>query len=242
MVTGLSKGVATLCTYPLIRAKVLQQTSRVAGSKPFMVIIREVLAAEGVRGLYQGVLAISYKTVLWNSLMMFFKHLLSPHRPITPQLTPGLGSVCGTPPLSPSDSPATPDAISRGPLPLFQRDVFPVENAADKLDEILRYLKSDGGGNKREKRMVSLESRLDSVTDDIGEVKRLLQHLLVTSAAQNGGVVSSSAGDDGHGDDGRSVVSRGEASTTGIPGSGKPPVERRRVGFSSLLGHESSAR
>ncbi|CAE8723714.1 unnamed protein product [Polarella glacialis] len=87
--TAFSKAVATALTYPLIRAKVLQQTGGPAmASLRFAVILRRVAAAEGLAGLYRGMLAMSYKTVLWNSLMMAFKHLLGPKRAVTPPSSP----------------------------------------------------------------------------------------------------------------------------------------------------------
>ncbi|CAE7355066.1 PNC1 [Symbiodinium natans] len=84
-VTAMSKMVATVLTYPLIRAKVLQQTAAsVYSGQAFPSVMRQVLVTEGIGGLYRGMLAMSYKTVLWNSLMMAFKHLLGPKRAMTP--------------------------------------------------------------------------------------------------------------------------------------------------------------
>lgn len=81
LATGIAKAIATLLTYPLIRVKVLQQTQ--GGNQSVASVLRRTLHTEGVLGLYRGVLAMSYKTVLWNSLMMVFKHLLGPKRTIT---------------------------------------------------------------------------------------------------------------------------------------------------------------
>eukprot|EP00439_Symbiodinium_sp_Y106_P015537 s7929_g2.t1 len=61
-VTALSKIVATVLTYPLIRAKVLQQTAAsVYSGQAFPSVMRQILLLEGVGGLYRGMIAMSYK-------------------------------------------------------------------------------------------------------------------------------------------------------------------------------------
>merc|ERR1712061_684647 len=102
---------ATVLTYPLIRVKVLQQTTS-GGAGTIMEVFKRILAQEGFFGLYRGVLAMSFKTVLWNSLMMAFKHVLGPNRAITPIASP----------------PRTPLGLERLPMmPLMAREPFPVE-------------------------------------------------------------------------------------------------------------------
>lgn len=156
MATGISKGIATVLTYPLIRAKVLQQTNGTSGS--LQRVLRQIVAREGVAGLYRGMLAMSYKTVLWNSLMMAFKHLLGPKRAMTP--------------------PASPRAQSFRRMPLMAREPFPVELlTAEKLDEILGYLQVDRSVVVS-KRLESLEKRLDETVGEIGEVKTLVKEML----------------------------------------------------------------
>ncbi|CAK0825862.1 unnamed protein product, partial [Prorocentrum cordatum] len=69
-VSGISKAVATLVTYPLIRAKAVAQTM---GSDGVVASLRGIVETDGVRGLYQGVWLLSYKTILFNSMMMALK-------------------------------------------------------------------------------------------------------------------------------------------------------------------------
>jgi len=170
VVTGVSKGFATCVTYPLIRVKVLQQTTR-GGAGTAVEVLRSIVSQEGAAGLYRGVLAMSYKTILWNSLMMAFKHMLGPRKELTP-------------PASPMPAPRLP--LVR--MPLMAREPFPAELlTAEKLDEILRYVRGSGAevGNveAHSRRLSTLESRVEEATGDIREVKSLLQQLV---GARNG--------------------------------------------------------
>jgi len=72
-ISGISKAVATVVTYPLIRAKTVQQTM---GGKGLWATLLEIAEKEGKGGLYAGVWMLSYKTVLFNSLMMALKQTL----------------------------------------------------------------------------------------------------------------------------------------------------------------------
>jgi len=71
-ISGASKAVATLVTYPLIRAKAVIQTSGGAPSGLWRMLT-SIAATEGAAGLYRGVWVMSYKTVLFNSIMMALK-------------------------------------------------------------------------------------------------------------------------------------------------------------------------
>eukprot|EP00747_Dinoflagellata_sp_TGD_P211574 gnl/TRDRNA2_/TRDRNA2_84796_c0_seq1.p1 gnl/TRDRNA2_/TRDRNA2_84796_c0~~gnl/TRDRNA2_/TRDRNA2_84796_c0_seq1.p1 ORF type:complete len:622 (+),score=132.40 gnl/TRDRNA2_/TRDRNA2_84796_c0_seq1:172-2037(+) len=71
-ITGISKFVATLLTYPLIRAKAVMQARGTGLFKTFADIAKK----EGRSGLYSGLLIMSYKTVLFNALMMSLKQKL----------------------------------------------------------------------------------------------------------------------------------------------------------------------
>ncbi|CAK0849200.1 unnamed protein product, partial [Prorocentrum cordatum] len=142
---------------------VLQQTTR-GGAGTAVEVLRSIVSQEGAAGLYRGVLAMSYKTILWNSLMMAFKEL--------------------TPPASPMPAPRLP--LVR--MPLMAREPFPAELlTAEKLDEILRYVRGSGAevGNveAHSRRLSTLESRVEEATGDIREVKSLLQQLV---GARNG--------------------------------------------------------
>lgn len=154
--TAVSKFVATAGTYPLIRAKVLQQTS---SNRGVMDIWRSILAAEGLAGLYRGLLPMSYKTVCWNAVMMMFKHALGPKRAVTPPATP--------PRLDPSSL--------IPPMPWMGRMPFPAELiTVEKLDQILSYVKSDAEHAKVHK----LENRMNQMSHEIKEVKHLLGELV----------------------------------------------------------------
>lgn len=164
--TALAKALATVVTYPLIRAKVLQQTGA-AGSpgRPLAEVLRSIVAAEGASGLYRGVLAMSYKTVLWNSLMMFFKHLLGPKRAMTPPETRAEHGALG---------------YASSLVPLMAREPFPADRLTNmKLDEILSHLKMNGGG-RSSRRITTVEKRLDEVTIELREVRQLLTELVAS--------------------------------------------------------------
>lgn len=157
-VTAMSKIVATILTYPLIRAKVLQQTSPGYAGTAFPQVMKKVLMSEGFGGLYRGMLAMSYKTILWNSLMMIFKHLLGPKRAMTP--------------------PDSPKSLVQH-MPHMAREPFPAEYTQEKLDEILDYLRRVGSSGKR---VEALEKRLDEVSVELREVRKLLSELVSRSA------------------------------------------------------------
>merc|ERR1719401_2352043 len=82
-VTALAKFVATMATYPLIRAKVLQQT-RGSASDGILHTLRTIIKEENFAGLYRGVLAMCYRAVLWNGIMMALKQKLGPRRAVSP--------------------------------------------------------------------------------------------------------------------------------------------------------------
>jgi adenine nucleotide transporter 17 len=173
--TALSKFAATAATYPLIRAKVLQQTAKTGTSHLSMFAIwADIIKTEGPKGLYRGILAMTYKTVLHNALMMAFKHMLSPTRAITPPATPELRREEFMPPMT-----------------FIARDPFPADLCnAQKLDEILSYLKPGQreAVNKLEERLEGvakelqqvhlLEGRLDHVSGELTQLKAMLATLV----------------------------------------------------------------
>lgn len=75
-ISGVSKAVATLLTYPLIRAKAVIQTTG-GNHLGLWGMLAQIVGQSGWLGLYQGVWIMSYKTVLFNSLMMALKQKVS---------------------------------------------------------------------------------------------------------------------------------------------------------------------
>lgn len=155
---GVAKFVATLLTYPLIRAKILQQTGAGRQKSPFQ-IWKAVISTEGVFGLYRGMLAMSYKTVLWNTLMMMFKHSIEPKKPITP--------------------PETPRGVDHS---LTWLGRAPATIHAEKLDEILQYVRMSH--SRRSSKVQDIEERLDKLSADMSEIKNCLRHLVANSPSR----------------------------------------------------------
>mmetsp|Transcript_73936 Transcript_73936/g.175967 ORF Transcript_73936/g.175967 Transcript_73936/m.175967 type:complete len:403 (-) Transcript_73936:183-1391(-) len=161
LATGISKACATAITYPLIRAKVLQQTQMSGKDLTLKQVLIGTFVEEGAAGLYRGVFAMSYKTVVWNSLMMAFRHMLGAKPAVTPP---------GTPP--PADEESEKVSVS-----FFAREPFPLELVTnEKLDEILSHLKLQQSAVD-EQRVDSIESRLGEVSSEMKEVKNLLAQL-----------------------------------------------------------------
>jgi len=154
LATGVAKFIATLATYPMIRAKVLQQTTIAATSQSPVEIWRGIVRHEGMAGLWRGVLAMSYKTVLWNALMMAVKSKLEPPKPMTPPMTP------------------PPEEQARSVF--MGRDVLELDAAAEKLDEVLKHIRRDGTSE----RIAKLERHMQHTTEEISEIKYLLQQFV----------------------------------------------------------------
>mmetsp|Transcript_10604 Transcript_10604/g.23150 ORF Transcript_10604/g.23150 Transcript_10604/m.23150 type:complete len:452 (-) Transcript_10604:351-1706(-) len=169
--TGVAKIIATLVTYPLIRAKVLQQTSSQLRSASPLVIWRHILAEEGPSGLYRGVLAMSYKTVLWNAFMMTVKNVIGPKRTATPQISP---RNMGMPML----------AMGRQP--------YVDEVAAQKLEEILEYIRRNRGQTTVANRVEALEARVSEFSTDLQAIKGML-HTLVQHQGQSSSTTPTTA-------------------------------------------------
>ena len=78
---SLSKALATILTYPLIRVKVLQQTERSprdarlrrAQSKGTLELLSDITHAQGLGGLYRGCEAQLLSTVLKSGLLLMSK-------------------------------------------------------------------------------------------------------------------------------------------------------------------------
>lgn len=158
--TGLSNFVATALTYPLIRAKVLQQTQRSGKPLTLPMIIRSTMAAEGVGGLYRGIVAMSFKCVLWNALMMAFKKVLEPKRVVTPAVTPG-----------------TPRADSV--VPLFAREAFPAElGTSEKIHELLHLMRLQYESEVSIAKVEALEARLTDLSEDLRRTNKMLYALV----------------------------------------------------------------
>eukprot|EP00429_Kryptoperidinium_foliaceum_P052291 CAMPEP_0176095264 /NCGR_PEP_ID=MMETSP0120_2-20121206/47747_1 /TAXON_ID=160619 /ORGANISM="Kryptoperidinium foliaceum, Strain CCMP 1326" /LENGTH=235 /DNA_ID=CAMNT_0017429227 /DNA_START=223 /DNA_END=930 /DNA_ORIENTATION=+ len=147
---------ATLVTYPLIRAKVLQQTALPGGQHALMQIWREILRLEGWAGLWRGVLAMSARAMLWNAFMMAMPSSFGWSRSVaTPSATP--------PPITPPRS----DSLDTW----MGRDAWTSDFVANRLDEVLCQV---GGGAPLAKRVDRVEDGLERMHNDMLEVKRML--------------------------------------------------------------------
>ena len=80
--TAVAKMVSTLLTCPMIRVKVHQQTSD--SGRSVFILFKLVLVSKGVCCLYRGVLATSYRTIVWNSAMRMLKYSLTLQSASTP--------------------------------------------------------------------------------------------------------------------------------------------------------------
>lgn len=172
--TAIAKTIATLLTYPLIRAKVVMQVHG-GGLSDVPRILRQIVAMEGYGGLYKGIVAMTWKTVLHNALMMSMKHFLNPLKPETP--------------------PASPRGQNIQPMENFSRSVPPVEAMAEKLDEIIERL----GHHTSVDHMRSVEERVERVEISVENIKteigglsndvRQVKDLLVSLHAQTNGKI-----------------------------------------------------
>jgi len=154
-VTAISKTLVTLATYPLFRAKVVQQTSNLHKDMSPIAIWRDILAKEGPGGLYRGALAQSFKTVFWNALMMRIKKSVGPKLTLTP-------------PPSPARRPLQIPAMGQDPC----NDLA----ASEKLDELLEYI-HESPRDPIDYRVGALENRLERVSAEIQGIKGPPQHL-----------------------------------------------------------------
>lgn len=76
-ISGVSKTIATLVTYPLIRAKAVVQSTTTGPAVGLRAMLAKIAKEDGMSGLFQGVWIMSFKTVLFNSLMMSLKQKLA---------------------------------------------------------------------------------------------------------------------------------------------------------------------
>ncbi|CAD7939832.1 unnamed protein product [Amoebophrya sp. A120] len=114
-ISAVAKMIATLLTYPLIRMKTVMQTSKSSGDSAPMMFLK-MYQQEGLRGMYQGVWVLSYKTVLFNALLMAVKERVSKayNEYLRKPLPMGIiQSADSTLPMKPAELPfnvASPDA------------------------------------------------------------------------------------------------------------------------------------
>jgi len=156
--TATGKIVATLMTYPVIRAKVLAQTTypQYSAVWQFPLVCREIIKNDGYRGFFQGVISMSYKTVLHNALMLSLKNFIQPRQ---------------------QTAPATPVGVQVSDLhklvPSAYREPFTLgQITAEKLDELASHIRSGSASNLS--RIESLESSISDVKGDLREIKQLL--------------------------------------------------------------------
>lgn len=154
--TATGKVIATLMTYPVIRAKVLAQTTypQYSAVWQFPIVCREILRNDGYKGFFQGVISMSYKTVLHNALMLSLKNFIQPRQ---------------------QTAPPTPHGIQVGELhklvPSAYREPFSLgENTAEKIDEVLDHLRTSSTMNRIEQ----LECSISDIKGDLRDIKHLL--------------------------------------------------------------------
>lgn len=154
--TAIGKVVATLLTYPVIRAKVLAQTTypQYSAVWQFPMVCREIIKNDGYRGFFQGVVSMSYKTVLHNALMLSLKNFIQPRQQTAPPTPLGF-HVSDLHKLVPS--------AYREPFTLGQV-------TAEKLDELLTHVRSVSALHRIE----NLESSISDMKGDLNEIKHLL--------------------------------------------------------------------
>jgi ElaB/YqjD/DUF883 family membrane-anchored ribosome-binding protein len=164
--TAIAKIIATVLTYPFIRAKVLIQV-RGGGLFSVPAVLRQIVSEEGYGGLFKGIVAMTWKTVLHNSLMMSLKHYLSPLKAMTP--------------------PPSPRSRALQPAATSFRAAAPVEAMAEKLEELMDTLGSASLEKFQniEHRTQAVEGSINEVQSDIrslsGDVQQIKQLLLAMS-------------------------------------------------------------
>jgi hypothetical protein len=149
--TAIAKIIATIATYPFIRAKVLIQ---VRGGGLFSVpsVLRQIVGEEGYGGLWKGIVAMTWKTVLHNALMMSLKHYLSPLKAMTP--------------------PPSPRSKALEPPPGSFRAAAPAEVMAEKLDQLM-----DAFGTASLEKFQDIDHRTQAVEGSINEVQSEIRSL-----------------------------------------------------------------
>mmetsp|Transcript_49920 Transcript_49920/g.134290 ORF Transcript_49920/g.134290 Transcript_49920/m.134290 type:complete len:400 (-) Transcript_49920:68-1267(-) len=149
--TAIAKILATVATYPFIRAKVLIQV-RGGGLLSVPSVLRQIVGEEGYGGLYKGIVAMTWKTVLHNALMMSLKHYLSPLKAMTP--------------------PPSPRSKAREPPATSYRAVVPVEVMAEKLDQVMETF-----GTASLEKFQNIEYRTHAVEGSINQVQTEIRSL-----------------------------------------------------------------
>ncbi|CAK0828797.1 unnamed protein product [Prorocentrum cordatum] len=137
-VAALSKVLTLSLTYPLIRVKVVQQTSPTLQTRRVREILHAVVMAEGFSGLYRGFLPMIYQTLLHNSMMTLLNYQMRPWR-------------ISTPPPSPLPEHAAHWLLRKMPrrrgLTPFAREPFPADILVQRMDHIMEQWK-----DRRERR------------------------------------------------------------------------------------------
>jgi len=146
--TAIAKIIATVLTYPFIRAKVLIQVHG-GGLSDVPRMLAMIVRDDGYGGLFKGIVAMTWKTVLHNSLMMSLKHFLSPLKPMTPASTPKIEPIANT-----------------------FRSVAPVEAIADKLDELMETI-----GSASLEKFKNIEQRTELVEQQVNTVREDIRGL-----------------------------------------------------------------
>jgi len=115
-------------------------------------VLAQIVSEEGYGGLYKGIIAMTWKTVLHNALMMALKHHLSPLKAMTP--------------------PSSPRSKSRELPATSFRAAVPTEVMAEKLDQLM-----DTFGTASLEKFHNIEHRTHAVEGSINKVRSEIQNL-----------------------------------------------------------------
>lgn len=74
---AIAKAIATIITYPIIRAKILMQASKESKSQSMVQVLRRIGESDGMSGYYKGCDAQLFNTVLKSALLLMTKEQIT---------------------------------------------------------------------------------------------------------------------------------------------------------------------
>ena len=70
LISSVGKGLATVCTYPVLTVRVLLSTSEDSQKLGVLKFIMKIIGEKGLQGLYKGFYAKLFQTILYNGYLM----------------------------------------------------------------------------------------------------------------------------------------------------------------------------